>query len=158
MQRLEVSHSSPSSVSRTAWVFRATKPRCCGTRGLARHESLRPRPAIAQADLDKNVLRGLLSVLHENIEVAIAVEDSGVKQLIFHVAAGAQIAGGDQVIVREGVLGIFVQVLHVRMSGRAIEVEVILFDILAVVALTVRKPKQALLENWILAVPQCHAK
>jgi hypothetical protein len=43
-----------------------------------------------------------------------------------------------QVAVREFSLRILVQVLHVGMGRGAIQVEVILFDILTVVALAVR--------------------
>src|SRR5215475_7609953 len=44
------------------------------------------------------------------------------------------------------------------MGGRAIDVEVILFDILTVVAFAVRQAEQTLLEDRILAVPQTDAQ
>src|SRR5258708_27794886 len=44
------------------------------------------------------------------------------------------------------------------MSRRAIEVEVIFFDILTVVAFAVRQPEQTLFKNWVVAIPQAYAK
>ena len=49
---------------------------------------------------------------------------------------------------------ILVEVLHVRMGGRAVEVEVILLDVLAVIAFPVGETEQALLKNRIPPVPE----
>src|SRR5262249_21629440 len=57
-----------------------------------------------------------------------------------------------------GRLGVLVEVLHVRVRRRAVEVEVVFLDILAVVGLAVSQPKQALLQDRVLAVPQGHGK
>ena len=43
---------------------------------------------------------------------------------------------------------------HVRVSRRAVEVEVVLLDVLAVVAFAVREPEEPLLQDRIPAVPQ----
>ena len=87
--------------------------------------------------MDKDVLWRLLGILDENIEVSIVVEDARIKQLVFHIATIAPFAGSHQVLVGKRGLGIFVQVLHVRMGWCAIDVEVILFDILAMIAFAV---------------------
>src|SRR5262249_24496587 len=63
-------------------------------------------------------------------------------------------AGLDEVAVGEGGLGVLVEVLHVRVRRRAVEVEVVVLDVLAVVALAVGQPEQPLLEDGVLAVPQ----
>ena len=63
-------------------------------------------------------------------------------------------AGLDQVGVRVGRLRILVEVLHVRVGRRAVEVEVVLLDVLAVIALAVGQAEEALLEDRVLAVPQ----
>jgi len=39
------------------------------------------------------------------------------------------------------------------VGWRAVEVEIIFFDVLAVIALRIGKTEQALFENWVLAVP-----
>ena len=72
--------------------------------------------------------------------------------------ATAAAAGCDEVAVRVGRLGILVEVLHVRMGGRAVEVEVILLHILTVVALAVGEAEEPFLENRILAVPESQRK
>ena len=116
------------------------------------------RTAITDADLDQDVLRRLLGILDKNVEVAIAIKDTCIQQLIFHVATIAPLARLDQIVVGKRGLRILVQVLHVGVRGRAVEVEVILFDILAVIALAVGQPKQALLQYRILVVPQTYAE
>ena len=66
----------------------------------------------------------------------------------------AAAAGLDQVGVGERRLRILVEVLHVRVGRRAVEVEVVLLDVLAVVALAVGQAEQPLLEDRVLAVPE----
>jgi hypothetical protein len=39
------------------------------------------------------------------------------------------------------------------MGWRAIEVEVVFFDILAMVAFAIRYPEETFFEYWILAIP-----
>jgi hypothetical protein len=41
------------------------------------------------------------------------------------------------------------------MSGRAIYIIIVLFDVLAVVALGIVKAEQPLLEDRVLTVPEC---
>src|SRR5262249_13843761 len=51
-------------------------------------------------------------------------------------------------------LGILVQAFHVRVGRGAVEVEVVLLHVLAVVALAVGQPEQPLFQDRILPVPQ----
>ena len=118
----------------------------------------RLRPAIAHADLDEDVLRRLLGILHKDIEVAIIVEDTRIQQLVLHVATITLFVLLDQIAVRESRLRILVQVLHVGMRGRAVEVEVVFLDVFAVVGLAVGQAEHAFLEDGVFAVPQGHAK
>ena len=60
----------------------------------------------------------------------------------------------DQVQVRERPLRILVLALQVRVSRRAIQVEPVLLDVLAVVALAVVQAEHPLLEDRIGAIPQ----
>src|SRR5207249_6973177 len=59
-----------------------------------------------------------------------------------------------QIAVRERGLRVLVEVLHVRVRRRRVEVEVVLLDVLAVVALAAGQPEQALLEDRVAPVPQ----
>ena len=111
-------------------------------------------PAIVDGDADQHVLRTRLGVLDEHVEVAVAVEDAGIEQLVLELLARPAPVGLDQVPVGKLALRVLVQVLHVRVRGRAIEVEVVLLHILAVVALAVGEPEQALLEDRVALVPQ----
>ena len=59
-----------------------------------------------------------------------------------------------QLAVGERRLRVLVEHLHVRVGRRAVEVEVVLLDVLAVVPLAVGEAEQPLLEDRILAVPE----
>ena len=61
-------------------------------------------------------------------------------------------------LVRISRLRILVQVLHVGVGRGAVEVEVILLDVLAVVALAGREPEGSLLQDRILPVPERQAE
>ena len=95
-----------------------------------------------------------LGVLDEDVEVAVVVEDAGVEQLVLHLVAGAPAVRLHQIGVGIGRLRVLVEVLHVRVRRRAVEVEVVLLHVLAVVAFAVGQPEEPLLEDRILAVPQ----
>jgi len=60
----------------------------------------------------------------------------------------------NQVRIGKRCLWVFVQVLHVGMRGRAVEIEVVLFDILAVIPFASRQPKQALFQDRIMFIPE----
>src|SRR5262245_5434488 len=66
----------------------------------------------------------------------------------------ASAVGFDEVSVRVGRLGIFVEILHVRVGRRRVEVEVVFLHILAVVRLAIVEAEKSLFEDGILAVPQ----
>src|SRR5262249_46442130 len=79
---------------------------------------------------------------------------AGIDQLVFEVVATTRAIGVHDLAVRVRSLRILVQVLHVRVRGRAVEIEVVLLDVFAVIALAVGQAEQALLEDRIDAVPQ----
>ena len=60
--------------------------------------------------------------------------------------------------VRELGLRILIQVLHVRVRRRAVEVEVIFLHVLAVVAFVTCEAENALFENRVTLVPQRDSK
>ena len=55
---------------------------------------------------------------------------------------------------------IFVEILHVRVSGCAVEVEVVFLDVLAVVAFAIGEAEKPFFKDGIVAVPerQCEAQ
>ena len=116
--------------------------------------SARLRAAVLDCDPDEDVFGGRLRVLHEHVEVPILVEHSGVEQLVLGIESSAARVLIDQGGVRKLCLRILVQKLHVRVRRRAVQIEVILLDVLAVIALVARQPEEALLENRIPPIPE----
>ncbi len=110
--------------------------------------------AVGDADLHQQVVRRGLSVFDEDVEVAAAVEHAGVQQFVLGLMPAARAVGAHDVVVGIGRLRVLVQVLHVRVRGRAVEVEVVLLDVLAVVAFAVGQTEGALLQDRVTAVPQ----
>jgi hypothetical protein len=111
-------------------------------------------PAVADRDAHLQVLRIDLGVLDEHVEVAVLVEDAGVDQLVVRRRAIAAPILLDEVAVRERRLRVLVEHPHERVRRRGVQVEVVLLDVLAVVALVAGQAEQALLEDRIAAVPQ----
>jgi hypothetical protein len=63
-----------------------------------------------------------------------------------------------QIQIRVFILGVFIEILHVRVSRCAVEVEIILFHVLPVIGLAVGQAVYPLLEDRVLAIPQCKGK
>src|SRR5271157_867218 len=110
--------------------------------------------AVAHRDPDQDVLRCGLSVLDEDVEVPVAGEHAGIEKLVLLLQPAALLVSGTQVVVREGSLGVLVQIPHVRMGRRAVEIEVVLLDVLPMVALAVGEAEESFLEDRVLAVPE----
>ena len=111
------------------------------------------RPTVVDRAADQDIFRGGLGVLDEHVEVAVLVEHAGVEQLVLGLIPAPLVIRANQVVVRIGGLRILVQVAHVRVRGRGVEVEVVLLDVLPMVAFGVGQPEQALLHDRVLAVP-----
>src|SRR6202046_4150026 len=114
--------------------------------------------AISHANLDQNIGWRFLGVFHKNIEVAILVENAGIKQLVLRFGATAPPVSLDQIAIRKFILRIFVEHLHVRVGRRTVDVEVVLLHIFTVVSLAVGQAEHALLKYGILAVPEGERK
>ena len=111
-------------------------------------------PAIEGLDADGDVFRVDLGVLDDDVEVAVLVEDARVEQLVLGALAAAAAVFLDQQAVGKLGLRILVEELHVRVGRRVVEVEVVLLDVLAVVALDGRDAEQPLLQDGVVAVPE----
>src|SRR5947207_2512790 len=111
-------------------------------------------PAVGDRDADQHLVDGGLRVLDDDVEVAIVVEDAGVEQLVF--ARSPVPARGllEQQRVGKRALRILVEVLHVGVGRRVVEVEAVLLDVLAVIALRACETEEALLEDHVAAVPE----
>src|SRR6266403_1713566 len=111
-------------------------------------------PAIVHGDTDEHVFRALLGVFDKNVKVAVVVKYAGVEQLVLELFPRAPPVGLDKVPVGILTLRVFIEVLHVGVRWRALEVEVVLLDVLAMVRLAVGEPEEALLQNRVALVPQ----
>ena len=110
--------------------------------------------AVHDGDPAEHIFRSGLRVLDEDVEVAVVVEDAGVQQFVLGLAAAASAVLGDELVVRKRPLRVLVQVFHVRVRRRAIQIEVVLLDVLAVIAFVARQAERALLEDGVLPVPE----
>ena len=108
-------------------------------------------------DPDQHVFRTVLGVFHEHIEVAVVVEYAGIEQFVFKFLPRPFILF-HQVAVGELPLRILVQVLHVGVRGRAVDVEVVLLYVLAVVAFAVGQPEHPFLQDGVTLIPQSDSK
>ena len=103
---------------------------------------------------DQDVVRTRLGVFHEHVEVAVVVEDPRVDQLVLEVLPRAPPIRLHEVTVGELPLRVLVEVLHVRVGRRRVDVEVVLLDVLAVVPLAVGQPEHPLLQDGVAPVPE----
>src|SRR5215472_5226890 len=114
--------------------------------------------AIENRDSSQDVFRSLLGIFHKHIEIAVVFKDASVYQLVLRVVPGSFSVGFYQVVVWECSLRIFVEIFHVGVRWRAVEIEVVLLDIFAVVAFAVRQAEKAFFQDWVLAIPQGQSK
>ena len=112
------------------------------------------RSPVGSRDPHQDVLRTVFGIFHEDVEVAVVLEDASVEEFILHVVLRTTAVRLHQVGVRKRLLWVLVEILHVRVRRRAVEIEVILFHILAVVAFAVREAEEPFLQDGILPVPQ----
>src|SRR5215472_13610921 len=114
----------------------------------------RLRATIVHGNTDQQVLRPIFRVLDKYVKVAVLIEDSGIKKFIFEILPGAALVGFNQIQIREFALRILVEVLHVGVSGSAVNIEVVLLHVFAMIAFAVGKPEETLLQDGIPLIPQ----
>ncbi len=112
------------------------------------------RPAIVHGDPDEHVFRAFLGVFHEHVEIAVVVKHARIEQLVLELLPRPSPVRLDQVAVGKLPLRILVQILHVGVRGRAVEVEIVLLHVLPMVRLAVGEPVQPLLQDGVALVPQ----
>ena len=119
----------------------------------------RLRPAVRRVIRIKMSSGVALAYSTNTSKVAVVLEDSGVQQLIFDFLPRLRfLPVAEQIIVGIRRLRILVQILHVGMRRRGVQIEVILFNVLTVVAFAVGQAEEALFKDRVLAVPQASAK
>ncbi len=111
-------------------------------------------PAIVSGHFHEHITGLRLRVLDEHIEVAVVRESGRIVELILRGADAAAAILIDQIRVRKSRLRILIKHLQIRMRGRGVEIVVLLFDVLAVIALAIRQAEEPLLQDGVAAVPQ----
>ena len=110
--------------------------------------------AIADGDLEQKIVRRCLGVFHKHVVIAIVVKDAGVEQLKLRLTPPPTAVLAHKPSVGELPLRVFVEHLQIGMRGCRIEVVIQLLDVLAVVALRIGQPEEALFEDRVAAIPQ----
>ena len=107
---------------------------------------------------DQGIFHVRLRILDEDVEVAVIVEDAGIKQLILWLVITAPLVLLAKLVVRERSLRVFVETLAVAVRRKGIQIIELLFDVFAVVALWVAQAKEPLLQSAVLSIPQDRAE
>jgi hypothetical protein len=114
----------------------------------------RLRTAIDHGHLEQEILGIGLRVFDVDVEVTAVVEDPGVVQLELGLVTAAAQAFLEQRLVRKAALRILVEHPHIGMRRRAVQVEVLLLHILAVIAFVAGEAEEPLFQDRIALVPQ----
>jgi hypothetical protein len=127
-----------------------------------RHHMHRRGRGGAVDDLDpaQDVVGVRLRVLDGHVEVAVVAERRAnrVEQLILRRVGAAAGVFVDEIGVRKRDLRILVEHPRIGVRRRVIEIEVVLLDVLAVVAFGVREAEQPLLQDGVTLVPERQAQ
>src|SRR5512144_1583991 len=104
-------------------------------------------PTVMGGEAHVDLFRACLAVDYLDIEVSATLEDAGVEKVERRAVAVATGILLDHPFIRIGGLRIFVEVVQVTVGGRSIDVEVVLLDVLAAIALRPGQPEGAFLEE-----------
>lgn len=106
------------------------------------------------------LIMGSRTYLDKDIPISILVKDIGVHEFVLLNIPSTSDALPDKLLVGVRLLRVLVQVLHVRMRRRRIQIPVQLLAVLSMVSLMSRNTEQTFLQNRINSIPQpkCEAK
>ena len=110
--------------------------------------------AVVNCDSDENVFGICLGVFDKHIEIAVVIKYASVEQFVFEFFPRAAAVCLRPAHDREIPLRILVEILHVGVRGRAVEIEVVFLDILAVIAFAIGQAEESLLQDRVPAIPQ----
>src|SRR2546429_3260292 len=111
-------------------------------------------PAIGRGDANQNVVWRIFGIFSEDVEVAVIVENSSVRQLELRLVPAAPAIFLDEPRIGIFRLRIFVERLQVGMRRRRIEVEILLLHVLAMIPLAAGEAEQALFQNRVAPIPE----
>ena len=149
---------TPREAARPRSLFGSVCPRVCETTGSAGARSVAASgPRLVARRCAPAVLLRSLGELQQHVEAAVFVEGARIQYLYGSVRLrfGVSRGSASRTDMR---LRILVEVPHLGVGRRGVEVEVVLLHVLAVIALGVREPEGPLLEDRIRAVPHASAR
>ena len=112
------------------------------------------RATIDGRDPDRDILLVDLRILHRDVEEPVVVEDAGVDEFILGALAGTATVFGNEVGVGKDLLRILVEQAHEGMRRQVVDVEVVVFHVLAMIALERSDAEEPLLQVVVVAVPE----
>src|ERR1700691_1180743 len=104
------------------------------------------RPAIGDRHANERISRCRFGVLDPDVEIPIAIKNSGIEEFKFLLFTPAPRVLLDQLLVWKSLLGVFVQRPAIAVRWRRILVIVKFLHVLAMVALRAGQTEQAFLE------------
>ena len=113
-----------------------------------------PRRAVVHGDAAQDVLGPGLGVLHLDVEIVAAIEHARIDELVLEFMAGPGPVQRYQLAVGELRARVLVQVALVAVRGQVVDVEVVLLDVLTVIAFGIGQAEQTLLQDRVALVPQ----
>ncbi|HEX5293926.1 MAG TPA: hypothetical protein VFX25_34050 [Streptosporangiaceae bacterium] len=105
-------------------------------------------------DAAEDVFGAGLGVLHLDVEVPAVIEDTRIDELVLEFMPGPGPVLRHQLVVGELGLRVLVEVALVAVRRQVIDVEVVLLDVLTVIAFGIGQAEQALLQDRVPLVPQ----
>src|SRR6516225_7901768 len=101
----------------------------------------------------EEIFRRCFGVFHPYVEIPVIAEDTGIEQLELGVVPAAPAVLLQQTYIGKLLLRILIQIFHVGMSRRAVEIKVIFLGVLAVIALVARQSEDPFLQKGVPFVP-----
>ena len=116
------------------WSMRRPGPGVAKPDGRQDMKFRKIRPPVMGGNPDQDVLVRRFGIFEKHVEIPVVIKHTRVHQLIFPIVFAPLPVFFDQLGIGKGVLGIFIQKLHVGMRRCGVQVKVILFDVFPVIA------------------------
>src|SRR6516165_2492034 len=110
---------------RWLWLLRPPCPDVTEPEGRQHVDHALLGTPIAYADLYQQICRCGLRVFDKDIEISVFTEYAAVEQFVFGIQTSAMTVGIYQIDIGTCVLRVLIEVFHVRVGGRAVQVVII---------------------------------
>jgi hypothetical protein len=114
--------------------------------------------AIDDTDLNQDIFGRKFAVFHKNVEIAFTLKYPRIQQFELKLLSTPATVFVNELIVRVGLLGVFVEILHIGVTGDIVQIEIVFLDVFPVVAFRSGQAEGPFLKNGISAVPERNGK